>query len=86
MTFAQRRNRLTTYFSERIPVVKRLMTTSNYEVRLAKSTTALYIGLNATGMLRIPDGAKHAALYSNTFQDIPRLRETADNTERYIHL
>jgi hypothetical protein len=28
MTFAQRRNRLTTHFSERIPVVKRLMTKS----------------------------------------------------------
>ena len=26
MTFAQRRNRLTTHFSERIPVVKRRMT------------------------------------------------------------
>jgi len=26
MTFAQRRNRLTTHFSERIPVVKRCMT------------------------------------------------------------
>jgi len=26
MTFAQRRNRLTTHFSERIPVVKRHMT------------------------------------------------------------
>jgi len=25
MTFAQRRNRLTTHFSERIPVVKRLI-------------------------------------------------------------
>jgi len=26
MTFAQRRNRLTTHFSERIPIVKRRMT------------------------------------------------------------
>jgi hypothetical protein len=31
MTFAQRRNRLTTYFSESIPVVKRRMTVLNTE-------------------------------------------------------
>jgi hypothetical protein len=31
MTFAQRRNRVTTYFSERIPVVKRRMTVHEFQ-------------------------------------------------------
>ena len=31
MTFAQRRNRLTTHFSERIPVVKRRISVGNYK-------------------------------------------------------
>jgi len=37
MTFAQRRNRLTTHFSERMPVVKRRIS-----VLLCTSITALY--------------------------------------------
>jgi len=32
MTFAQRRNRLTTHFSERIPVVKRRISAVGYTI------------------------------------------------------
>jgi len=35
MTFAQRRNRLMTHFSERIPVVKRRMTVPNWNARFS---------------------------------------------------
>ena len=38
-TFAQRRNRLTTHFSERIPVVKRSISVFCTEARLAQFST-----------------------------------------------
>jgi hypothetical protein len=41
MTFAQRRNRLTTLFSERIDVVKRRMTVLNAHVRYCFETQAM---------------------------------------------
>jgi len=38
MTFAQRRNRLTTHFSERIPVVKRHISVVGYTIWVCVST------------------------------------------------
>jgi len=38
MTFAQRRNRLTTHFSERIPVAKRRITVVSYTIYVCVST------------------------------------------------
>jgi len=42
MTFAQRRNRLTTHFSERIHVVKRLMTVKTQQDEFVKQL-AMYL-------------------------------------------
>jgi len=43
MTFAQRRNRLTTHFSERIPVVKRRMTTSSSRTATVHSVSYWHV-------------------------------------------
>jgi hypothetical protein len=46
----------------------------------------LFIKIYVNSLLGIDKVEKSSAPVStgNTFQDLPRLRETADNTERYI--
>jgi len=64
MTFAQRRNRLTTHFSERIPVVKRRMI-----VHCVKGWTEARIGLNAMTNRKIRVPAANYLQLSSKFAD-----------------
>ena len=63
MTFAQRRNRLTTHFSERIPVVKQ------------RISVCVPLGNKRAGQLREVNKELHNLQHSLNFtQNIPRLQ------------